>query len=437
MALGGGTWTTQSKALPGSYLNFVSAARATASLSQRGVAALALELNWGAEGEIITVQAGDFEKSARTLFGYSYADGRMKGLRDLFKNIRTGYLYRLNGGGEKAQNKFAAARYTGTRGNDLKIVIQENSASTEAEKVYDVKTFLDAAQVDKQTVKTASELVDNDFVAFLKDAALELTAGAALTGGTNGTADLSAHQAFLDKAESYAFNALGCLASDTAVKALYAGYTKRMRDEAGVKFQTVLFRQAADHEGVISVENGLVDDADDTSAVYWVTGVAAGCPVNRSNTNRLYDGEFAIAADYTQAQLEEGLRAGKWMFHRVGGEIRVLEDRNTFVTVTPEKSADFADNQTIRVLDQIGNDVAALFNTKYLGSVPNDNAGRISLWNDIVKHHQELEAIRAIEGFDPDQVTVAQGDTKKAVVVQDAVSPVSAMAQLYMTIVVE
>ena len=73
----------------------------------------------------------------------------------------------------------------------------------------------------------------------------------------------------------------------------------------------------------------------------------------------------------------------------------------------------------------------------YLGSVPNDNAGRISLWNDIVKHHQELEAIRAIEGFDPDQVTVAQGDTKKAVVVQDAVSPVSAMAQLYMTIVVE
>lgn len=91
----------------------------------------------------------------------------------------------------------------------------------------------------------------------------------------------------------------------------------------------------------------------------------------------------------------------------------------------------------MRVLDQIGNDIASLFNTKYLGKVPNDNAGRISLWNDIVKHHQELEAIRAIENFEPDRLTVVKGDTKKAVVVTDYVTPVNAMAQLYMTVIVE
>lgn len=44
---------------------------------------------------------------------------------------------------------------------------------------------------------------------------------------------------------------------------------------------------------------------------------------------------------------------------------------------------------------------------------------------------------RAIENFSSDNVTVAQGDTKKAVVVTDYVTPVNAMAQLYMTVYVQ
>lgn len=44
----------------------------------------------------------------------------------------------------------------------------------------------------------------------------------------------------------------------------------------------------------------------------------------------------------------------------------------------------------------LANDIAVLFNTKYLGVVPNDNAGRVSLWSDIVKHHEELQEIRTM-----------------------------------------
>ena len=40
MAFGGGTFTSQNKVLPGAYINFVSAARASASLSERGTAAM-------------------------------------------------------------------------------------------------------------------------------------------------------------------------------------------------------------------------------------------------------------------------------------------------------------------------------------------------------------------------------------------------------------
>ena len=91
----------------------------------------------------------------------------------------------------------------------------------------------------------------------------------------------------------------------------------------------------------------------------------------------------------------------------------------------------------MRVLDQVANDIALLFGRKYLGQVPNDSAGRISLWNDIVKHHQELQAIRAIERFAPDDVRVTAGDSKKAVLVEDYITPVNAMEQLYMTVYVE
>ena len=87
-------------------------------------------------------------------------------------------------------------------------------------------------------------------------------------------------------------------------------------------------------------------------------------------------------------------------------------------------------------MDQIANDIAVIFNTRYLGTVPNDKAGRVSLWSDIVKHHKQLQDIRAIEDFSEKDVTVEQGDTKKSVVVTDCVTAVNAMGKLYMTVTV-
>ena len=439
MALGGGIFVTQNKVLPGSYINFISASRASASLSERGYAAMPIELDWGVDGEVFTVEVADFQKQSLKLFGYPYTHEKLKGLRDLFLNIRTGYFYKLNTGGEKASCEYAKALYTGIRGNDLKIVIEHNEAHTVDDPLYDVSTYIDTLKVDMQTVSTMSGLVPNDYVEFIATATIGLTAGTSLEGGTNGTIENATYQTFLDKIESYNFNALGCLSTNETIKGLFANFTKRMRDDVGLKFKCVLYKYiSADYEGVISVENKVLDEGvDESSLVYWVTGAEAGCEVNKSNTNKVYDGEFTVDVDYTQSQLEAGIKAGKFMFHQVNNQVRVLEDINTFVSVTDEKSSDFSSNQTIRVLDQIANDIATLFNSKYLGKVPNDASGRISLWNDIVKHHQELESIRAIENFEPDQVTVEKGDTKKAVVVQDYVTPMNAMAQLYMTVVVQ
>ena len=186
--------------------------------------------------------------------------------------------------------------------------------------------------------------------------------------------------------------------------------------------------------GVITVKNKC--EELEAGLVYWVTGIAAGCAVNKSNSNKIYDGEFTVDVDYTQAQLVKAIQDGEFTLHQVGSDIRVLEDINSMVTTTDSQGDIFKDNQTVRVIDQIANDIALIFNTKYLGAVPNDAAGRISLWTDIVKHHEQLQDIRAIENFSDKDVTVSQGDTKKAVVVDDAIEVIGAMGKLYMTVTV-
>lgn len=433
MALGGGTFVTQNKDLPGAYINFISAASANAALSERGIATMPLDLDWGVDGEVFEVTNGDFQKNSMEIFGYEYTNDKLKGLRDLFLNTKTLYAYKLTSGGAKAANDFATALYTGVRGNDIKITIQENADDAS---LFDVKTVVGTTVVDEQTVAKAADLVANKFVTW-KDAELTVTAATPLSGGSNGAVDGAAYQAYLDKIESYTYNTMGVVVTDETTKTLFASFVKRLRDEMGIKFQLVLYNKAADYYGTINVKNKVTDEGwSEASLVYWATGVSAGCEVNRSNQNKVYNGEFTVDTNYTQNQLAAAIKAGEFTLHKVGSDVRVLEDINSMVTTSDTQGDIFKDNQTIRVIDQIANDIAVLFNTKYLGVVPNDNAGRTSLWSDIVKHHQQLNDIRAIEDFADSDVSVAQGNTKKSVVVTDAVTVVNAMGKLYMTVTV-
>lgn len=438
MALGGGTFLTQNKILPGAYINFVSVAKASATLSDRGIATIPLDMDWGPENQVVTVELADFLKNSQKIFGYAYTAEKLKPMREIFKHAKTVYFFRLNASGVKAANTFATAKYPGTRGNDLRTVITENEKSELENKLYDVATFLGTVQVDLQTgIKAMADLKPNDYVDWITSASISLTASLPLKNGTNGTVEDAAYQTYLDKMEAYNFNAMGCPSNKSTITALFAAFAKRMRDDVGKKFQVVLFRKLADYEGVVSVKNGLTSDKTSTALIPWVTGVIGGTAVNKSATNMTYDGEYDVDTDFTQTQLENGIKEGSFMFHRVDEAVCVLTDINSFISITDEKSSDFSSNQTIRVLDQIANDIAVLFGKKYLGKVPNDAAGRISLWNDIVKHHTELQDIRAIENFSGENVTVEKGDTKKSVVVTDYVTPVNAMEQLYMTVYVQ
>lgn len=421
MALGGGTFTTQNKVLPGTYHNFVSKTSGSSILGERGVVAMPIALKWGDAG-VTTVTAKDFAADTFKIFGYNYMDSELLEIREVFKHASKVYFYNLGDtGATAATSTYATAKKLGSRGNDLKIVIEKN---VDDATLFDVTLYLGTTVVHEQTVATIAELSENNFVTWSTQA-LAVTAGVSFTGGEDGEVSATSYQNALNAFESYQFNVLVC--PDSSVSEVYAAYTKRMRDERGIKFQTVIPDTInADYEGVVQM-------VAEQPAASWVAGALSGCAVNESCTNMTYDGEKSIPTTHTQRELESFIKTGVFAFHKVYDEVHVLMDINSLVTYTAEKGKDFASNQVIRVNDQCANDTAKIFNTKYLGKIQNDANGRVSFWNDIVTHRRELETLRAIEPYDSASLIVTKGKDKFSVVVTEAYTPVGAMEKLYIT----
>ena len=429
MSFDGGSFVTQNKVLPGVYVNVSAENKVSSELSERGIAALGLELDWGPSGEVFYLSASDFRKNSQAYFGYGYASEEMKGLRDLFVRAAGCYFYRLNAG-EAAANALCTAKYGGVRGNDLSIVVSE------AEGAFMVATYLDGQEVDAQAVNSAVELQDNAYVCWKSDAELTASSGLPLSGGTNLTdVGVDAYQEMLDKLEEVRFNVLGCLSTDTAVQQLFTNYTRSQRNASAARFQTVLYRCDANYEGIISPVNAVRDACwPESSIVYWLCGAEAACAVNATLTNSVYDGEFDVIPLVASSELQAALQGGKIALHKLGEQLRVLEDVNTLLTVGDGQSEDMKFNQTMRVLDQIVTDLSNLFYQKYLGVVLNDSSGRVSLWNDIVSYYRKLEGLHAIESFEASDIAVKQGDNKKAVVISSYLTVINAMSQLYLTV---
>ena len=233
---------------------------------------------------------------------------------------------------------------------------------------------------------------------------------------------------YLSEAEKEDFNALAYNGADEKTKKLFVNFTKRMREEEGVKFVTVLHDYpAADHEGVISVGTA-------AELVYWTAGASAGAEVNESLTNTAYDGEYEVDAKLKKSDYIKGIRKGQLLFYEEDGTLRVLRDINSFTSFAAAKNSDFSSNRVVRVLDSIANDVANIFSKYYLGKQSNNANGRNLLKAEILAYHEELMKLEAIEGFTADDITVEKGAEKQDVVVYEAIQPVDAMEKLYMKV---
>lgn len=303
-------------------------------------------------------------------------------------------------------------------------------------------TYTCVQQDSSQSGAPAKALKDNDYVVFKKDTIIPEGAGYVFEGGKSGSSvKAGAYSNLLSALEGRNFDVLVYDGKDSTVKELFTAYTKRLRDERGIYFQTVLHDYAeADHEGVISVYNQIdTSDAPSTaqssSLVWWVGGYSSAVELNNELTSKPYDGELKIDTSIPDVQLEFLTKQGNFLFHQVSEtEVYTLFDVNTFTSYTEDKDKQLNENKVIRIIDYLHNTESYQLNRTDIGRTPNTAEGRALIWNECATILRELQDMGAITDFVPENLTVDPiASDKHAVKIDQSFSVVGTIYRIYIT----
>jgi len=442
--MAGGTFTVQNKVRPGVYINFKSEAKALGTLGERGIAAFPAPLPWGKSG-ITVLNSETFLEQCLPSLGFQPTDARIRHISAAMAHASKVLIYRLGAeGAVKATAKLgtltATAKHGGTRGNDLQIIIQ---SSLDYEGFFEVKTLIDGEKVDVQTVETAERLLSNEFVEFSGSGALTETAGTSLEGGANGSGGAGEYSDALAVFEAEDFNVLGIPVDDSAVKQLAVAYTKRLREQEGKKFQTVVYDYpAANYEGVISLKNGIVTGdgltVEPIHLLWEIAAMEAAANVNESLTYTEIPNAVDVAPKYTNSEIVQALNQGEMVLSVVNGRVVIEQDINTLTSFTADKDKKFSKNRVLRVLDSMAKDIQSIFSQNYIGKTDNNADGRNLLKGEVISYLDNLQGIGAIQNFDSQSdIEVLPGQDVDAVWIQLAVQPVDSAEKIYMSISVQ
>lgn len=442
--MGGGTFQPGvEKTRPGLYMNFESAAMNRIAVGERGTTTLPLVLNWGAPRTFVAIEE---QSDVYDHFGYDVNHPAVIDIREAKKRAQTVLVYRLNEGTPaevtwgSTVTTTVTAQYGGTRGNDIQIVVAANPVTTSQK---DVSTLVDNRVVDVQTVATIGELQANAWVTFSGAAedVPEDTAGVSLSGGTNGSVMNQDYTDYLSATETQFFDTIGYPVEDAALKTSFVSFIQRMRNDEGKKIVGVLPNETdADHEGIISVKNGVVladgSSLDAVGAVAWTAGASAGAAVTTSLTYSSYEGAVDVDPRHTHSEIVAALQDGSFLFVHDGQRVKVEQDINTLTTYTAEKSDAFGKNRVIRTLDTINNDLKREFSESFIGKVDNNADGHALLKSAVTQYLNVLQESGAIQNVDADTDIMidAQKSSGDQVYVDIAVQPVDSMEKFYFTV---
>ncbi len=444
--MAGGIWTSQDKVQPGVYINTKSQGSVRPGIGEKGTVAIAEPLSWGPAGVIREIIPGG---DLRPYIGYDITDKKAVFLREMMKGSDTTagpsriLLYRPAGtGGAKAKAEIGdltvTARYEGTRGNDIAVIVQEDP---DTEGLWDVSTLIDGRVADKQSAAEISALRENNWIIFSGGGSFTETAGEALAGGVDPAVSPADYAGFLQALEPYPFDILVYDGDDSATIQAFAAFVKRISETVGRKCQAVMAHAQADNsEWVISVNNG-VKLSDGTvlsagQAAWWLGGAEAGAKYNESLTYAQYPDAVEAAPKRTEAEITQAIRAGEIVFIDNFNTVKVCTDINTLTSFTADKGQEYSKNRVMRVLNQFCNDVYRQFSLYYIGKTDNNDTGRNLLKGWIVGYLNEMQANGGIRDFAPEDVTVRQGEAVDSVLIDVALHPVDSIEKIYISVTV-
>lgn len=442
--MAGGSFETFNKIRPGAYINFKSAAQPLNSVGFRGIATLALPMNYGASETLIHLTAEQLlDGSCEALIGCNIAEDESLMYQQVLTDCTEVLLFRMDTAGKKATLALGAltatAKYAGVSGNKISVAIVANGSA------FDVVTSFNGLVRDIQTGSTVGDIKDNDFVDFsgVAETALQLNAGGELEGGTNGSVNNSSYSKYFELLKTAKWNTMGIpIENSTEIQSQVKEFIEYMRETVGTKVQAVLNNISVNYEGIISTMNQGFTTTQYTISpavfVARVTGLTAGAAINQSRTYYSFDDGITIIGQMTHEQIVQNLKMGKLLLSaRQDGVVVVEQDINTLHTFTAMKDYSFSKNRVIRTLDQINNDIRLLFEKSYLGKQDNNEDGRTIFKSDIIDYLLKLQKMNAIQNFDGStDITVKQGSNLDEVIVGLNIQPVDSMEKLYMTVTV-
>ena len=132
----------------------------------------------------------------------------------------------------------------------------------------------------------------------------------------------------------------------------------------------------------------------------------------------------------------DALTAGQFVLFADDGVVKVEQDINSLVTYTTDITGPYHKNRVIRLLNTVANDIYQQFSDGYIGSVNNNEQGRMMFKSAIVGYLLDIQANNGIQNFEAEDVTVEPGEAIDAIVVNLAIQPVDSVEKIYVTITV-
>ena len=209
---------------------------------------------------------------------------------------------------------------------------------------------------------------------------------------TGKTADINAK---LKAAEALKFTYLVYPEATTEESNTIATWIKAQRTQKDNKVKAVLYKTAADNEGIINVTNEYfeVKTKKYTGQQYLsrIAGLICGTPATISCT-------FAPLPEVTGVEfvdretLDNRINAGEFVVFDDGEKVKVARGVNAFVTTVQDKGKSFKKIKLVELMDMIHDDIKKTAEDNYLGKYANSYDNRCLLITAINGYFLELEA---------------------------------------------
>lgn len=214
---------------------------------------------------------------------------------------------------------------------------------------------------------------------------------------TGRTADINAK---LKAAEALKFTYLVYPEATTEESTTIATWIKAQRSQKDNKVKAVLFKTAADNEGIINVTNEYfeVKDKKYTGQQYLsrIAGLICGTPATIACT-------FAPLPEVTGVEfvdretLDRRIDAGEFVVFDDGEKIKVARGVNSYVTTVQDKGKSFKKIKLVELMDMVHDDIKKTAEDNYLGKYANSYDNRCLLITAINGYFLELEAASLAE----------------------------------------